>query len=402
MSEFETTGLSITLFKPTITVTEVAVGPNTCVWVPEGAYLSSFAQEVTDYQHSLQALGGYSDASFSLVLNKVDLEWWIQEGLGVHVVTKNPAGVTVWEGFVNELAINLGHFSMNLGPLTSTGNQVTAIYTMEDTTTTPPTTGVRMRTSVRNYLLAQQRYGIFPKVITVGGATTVESGYIRSQWLWERAWPDTTKKVGMGQGEGNVLLTFKCSGYYAMLNYPYNNLVPPVGTVALSTKIGSILTAAPNALFSTANASIAACALPVPVYEGDDQLGWSIIKDLVVQGDGGFVRYICGVYAGRNIVYIPTSEEIFYFSRLTDTLQQVTDLAGSPIAPWDVLPGKWLLFPDLLPGMDTPTGSGAFWSDPRAMFIEEISYTAPYSIQLTGGKSDHLTQRLAQLGLGGA
>jgi len=398
MSEFETTGLSITLFKPTITV-NTATTPYSATWIPEGAYLGSYTAEVTSYQHTIQAVGGYESATFTLVCSLSDLENWVQQGLGLHVRVADAANIVVWEGFVDSLAVSVGSMALSLGPLTEIGNQVTAIYALEDTSVRPPTSGVRTRTATQEHLISETKYGLFPKVLAIGAATAAEAAYVRDLWCLENALPTTTKQIAMGMGAGEILLTFKCSGYYALLNYPYNQL-PNTGTINLSTKIGAILTAAPNALFSVANSSINANALQVPAYEGDDQEGWSIIKDLVTHGDASSLyRYTCGVYADRRVVYTVVDWIITYHSRLFDPLQQVMDVNGNVIQPWATLAGKWLFTPDFMAGMDL--GTNGPWGDIRCMFLESVTYTSPYSIQLQGGRADRVTQKLNQLGLGG-
>ena len=71
---------------------------------------------------------------------------------------------------------------------------------------------------------------------------------------------------------------------------------------------------------------------------------------------------------------------------------------GEIVRPWDVLPARWAHIPDFMIGRISDT---AMRDDPRYMFIESLTYTAPYGLTLTGAKISKLPQVLGQLGLMG-
>ena len=56
------------------------------------------------------------------------------------------------------------------------------------------------------------------------------------------------------------------------------------------------------------------------------------------------------------------------------------------------------MFTDFLPGMVAPTD---LYEDPRAMFIEGVTFAAPGDLSVRGGNLETLPQVLAQLGLSG-
>jgi hypothetical protein len=72
-------------------------------------------------------------------------------------------------------------------------------------------------------------------------------------------------------------------------------------------------------------------------------------------------------------------------------------LGGAAVKPWRVLPGKWLQVTDFLPGSSYAT----LLEDPRCMFIERVSFSIPWDVQLQGGDTDTAPQVLAQQGLAG-
>jgi hypothetical protein len=68
------------------------------------------------------------------------------------------------------------------------------------------------------------------------------------------------------------------------------------------------------------------------------------------------------------------------------------------VRPWLVRPGKWLFLNDFLVGKPVST---TLRSDPRNLFIEQVNYTLPYSLSLSGGRLTQLGQVLSQISMGG-
>ena len=92
----------------------------------------------------------------------------------------------------------------------------------------------------------------------------------------------------------------------------------------------------------------------------------------------------------------PTTLE--YQQRLSQSLPVVERTGGDEVYPWNVLPGRWLLFPDFLIGQAAELD---LRDDPRAMFIEQVKYTAPNELYMKGGTVDSTDALIAQLGLSG-
>ncbi len=120
--------------------------------------------------------------------------------------------------------------------------------------------------------------------------------------------------------------------------------------------------------------------------------------DIVGRGDTNDARQLFDVGPGRHVTYGPIPTEIEYHQYITGESQQVTTVNGAPLKPWQVKPGKWLRFPDLLAGYTFPVD---LRDSPRSMFLERVIYTAPYGLQLQGGPTDRMPQVIAGLGLSG-
>lgn len=142
--------------------------------------------------------------------------------------------------------------------------------------------------------------------------------------------------------------------------------------------------------------NIATNAYLVPAAE-NNQPGMSVIKALLAVGDVSYSRYNLGVYAGRKAYYsaVPTA----FAYQMTLAAAEFELYGGGMIYPWNALPARWIFYPDFLVGRGAPASN--LRSDPRAQFIESVSYTAPFGLSLSGGRTDKLSQRLAQYGISG-
>lgn len=368
------------------------------VYTPEGRQVYGAPMTGAEgWQHSSVALGGYENASFGLNAGQIELEDWL-DALGWHVVAYDPALTVAWEGFVDKVTLTLGPLQLVRGPLLSIANRVKAVYSTIDTTTNPPTLGIRAVTAVANDTDSQDQRGIVEKVLSAGGMRVSEAIQVRDTFLAEHSKPETTQTVSTTAAEPSVKI--ECLGYRHWLGvYTYTQTAAS-GTVALSTKVADVLDADPNSLFSSANADIATNALTVVNYENDDMTAWALVKGLTALGDATDARHTFGVYAGRRAEYAAAPTAYYYAQRLADPAQRVT-LYGDPgqwVKPWQVRPARWLLMSDFLVGKTVPT---LLRRDLRAVFIERVTYTAPWGLQVEGGKVTTLRQKLARLGLAG-
>lgn len=394
MTFLETLGLSVQVYEPRITLTPGT--PNTVAVTPRGHYVALHGAQISAYSHTVAALGGFLDCSFSLGLPYDAVDAWIEGGLGRHVEVYDEAGGCVWEGFIDAVEVTVGGFSLVRGPLTDIGNRVKLVYSTVDTTTSPPTVGVRASTDWVEDTESQWRYGVWPKVLSTGGVSVALAEQLRDNYLAEHARPETTKRLNLSPGGAQgFTLSLRCKGYVARLDFPYEQKVT-TGEGALSDKLAAILAAEPNGLFS--GAEIAANALPVGLWEGQDRLGWDLIKALTAKGDASYRRHLFGVYAGRRAVYGPAPEEAEYVQRLGDPRQAISTVRGQRVLPWAVRAGRWIRFTDLLVGRFT---GATVRDDPRSLFIESMTYTLPYTLTIEGGKVATIDQRLAQMGLAG-
>ena len=354
-------------------------------------------QQVEQYQHTIQAVGGYWSAQFTIKGDRKLADDWLQDGLGRHIEVYDGSLTRIWEGFVDKLVVNYGPLSVTQGPLLDIANRVSMTYsTIELDEDDNPVVGTRVTTDEYNDTDSQDAWGIIPKLLSSGGLQDGWAEGIVQTYLAENAQPEVSKSFRTGSML-DTSVTAHCKGYVHWLNWPYNNLVG--GAVDADEKVIAVLGDSPNvAWLAISTEHIDENTLDVSGWENQNNLAWNVIKDTVAQGDTGNDRWIFGIYADLEAYYQAAPTTIEYQQRLSQPKPVIENVGGDEVYPWNVLPGKWLMFPDFLIGQAAELDLA---DDPRCMFIETVKFTAPQGLDLTGGKTDSLDAVLARMGLSG-
>lgn len=391
-SHLQSLGLSLNVWQPDTTTAGA--------YDPRGSYLGTLAQQITGYSHTIAAFGGFWSAQITLNLGQPEIDEWLARGLGRHLEVYGPGLMLCWEGFVNQITANLGPLAVTRGPLLSVANRVSVVYDeIQNSTDAEPSVLGRTVTTIIDDAASQARYGILERVETGGQLTAANAVQLQNVILTDCAWPATSKSLSTGGGSA-LSLTIDLLGYVNWLGV-FQYIDTTAGFSDIATKIAAVLDADPNGLFDSTNASIAANALLAPTAEYEQAVGLDVIKSLVALGGTAYGRTLFGVYESRRAAYeaAPTTD-IAYHQRLSDPGVKVVTPAGSEVYPWDVRPGQWCFFPDLLIGRTVPTTD--LRTDPRMLFIEQVAYRAPYGLDLSGSKVETLPQVLATYALDGA
>jgi hypothetical protein len=364
------------------------------------AYLGELRPEVGTYEHETAAIGGYYSARFDLSGDLVDVDDWFEHGLGRHLEVYDPDLKIVWEGFANQVSVNAGQYAASRGPLVEVANRVYVIYSERDTTVNPPVTIPGMFTTIAQDTDSQGRWGIWEKALSGGETDSTGAQNYRDVYLAEMAEPTTDDPRVVMEAGGQISVTVECLGYWAwMLAYPYQDTTG--STVTCTTKAQYILQADTNNVFSVDYSQIATNAALAPRYEDSGKPGWNVMKALVSLGDINNDRWTFGVYDGRVASYQRIPDDVAYQHRLADPSQRIETIIGGELRPWEVLPARWLYLPDFLTGRGQPEQSGDKRHDPRFIFIENVRYRAPYTVEITGTRVGRLAQIQAKQGLGG-
>ena len=358
-----------------------------------GPEFAEFGRRAELWQQEDAAVGRFWLASVRLPATVNEAEGWVQNGLGRDIQVRNQAGVIVWEGFVDVVNVSIGPLNVKVGPLLDIGNRVSVVYAPLDTTVNPPTIGARTVTTIAEDTDSQAKYGIIEKVVSAGTTTTTDAEQVRDTFLAQRANPEVTQQLNFGSQEA-VMVNLDLKGYVHWFNAYVYTQIANSGTSALSTVLAAVIDADPNSLFASTNADIETNALLVPPFENSENFAWAFIKDLIAQGDASDNRYLFRVGPGQKITYSQVPTEIEYFQRLSSKNLQVETLRQSRVEPWDVEAGKWLRFVDF---MVTATDISDFLADSRVMFVENVRFSTPDTLILTGGKTDKVGAALAKI-----
>lgn len=294
----------------------------------------------------------------------------------------------------------MGNITIERGRLTDLCNRCMVVYTpIIDPDANPPTTGTTTETLIAEDEDSQRIYGIWEKVVSGGTALPENADYIRDTFLEENKNLQLTHHPVIGQTGGDVTVSLECRGYKEFLSYVYNYLSDPALSIEASEKIIDILEADPNDVISSDMHYINYNGVLVLDYEDQNRPAIEVINETVGFGDINYLRWVFGIYEDRKAHYRAIPETIEYLHYIATESQKILNLHNAEISLWNVRPGKICVIPDTIIGQE-PMYTGVR-TDPRVMFIESVTYTAPGSIDLQGRKIRNLDQLLAQLGVSG-
>jgi len=374
----------------------ISIASEVPLWVT-GSDAWMLTRQISDYQHTIQALGGYWSAFFTIRGNRHSADDWLQDGLGRHVEVYDHSLTKIWEGFVNKIVVNYGPLAVTRGPLLDAANSVAVAYSgIEWDEDDNPIVGTRVITAYADDTDSQAMWGIIPKILSTGGATETDAEAIRDTYLENHALPATGKEWRTDT-EGEISVMVDCLGYVHWLNWAYNST--DTGEDDADVKLIDVLGDTPNSAWLTYNTGhVDSNAVQVPLWEDEDNIAWSVVKNIVARGGTSQERWLFGIYGNREAFYEAAPTTLEYQQRLSQSRYRIERTGGDEVYPWNVMPGKWLIFPDFLIGQAAELD---LKDDPRAMFVEEVQYTAPWGLSLRGSTTDTTEALLAQLGLSG-
>lgn len=379
-------GLSVLAFRPTI-------GSYT---VRGTLYDNQIAPKMDSLSFEKHADGGWWSAQIVLNAQMTDAEAWFEEGLNLNIEIYNPSLVRIFRGFVNQIELSAGALSATRGPILDVANRVSVTYTpLLDATIAPPIYGTETTTVITEDTTSQGKYGIIEKVFGAepGRCLQTQAEQQRDTFLEELKDAKTSEDAGFS-AQNVTQIVLNILGYRHRLGtYVHQNTA--AATVQIDTKIQQVLASDPNVLFSTDYSGIDANAFLVNQYENDNRIADDVIRDLVeIGGAATNNRYLFGIYDEEKARYnaIPTTAA--YQHRIADKYRRIEKFgSGELVRPWDIEPGQFLFFPDFLIGRTQPT---SLRDDPRYLFIESVTFSTPYEIQINGAQLSTIPQLLAK------
>jgi len=374
-------------------------------WLPARA--PEIVRKFSAYGHEIQAIGGFWKAQMQFLTIESKGEDWLENGVARFVTVFSYTNKTVFRGFVNSISINTGATTWRKGPLLEVVNHAATLYTPLDWSVFPPVQGTPTITAYANDSPSQKRYGLHEGILQVPPRDqTYANNYAeraRDRYLEERHLPKITSSISVAPGSGaRPVVTLEILGLVHWLKqFVY---AAATGSTTVRAKLGVILASDPNTVLNPTTNYLAANAFAVGALEAKNRRGLDIIlSDLLPIGDGtsADIRMLFGVYDNDAAHYEQAPSSLYYEYNLSHSMQAIRDYSGRGIIdPWDVRPGKWITVPDFLIGRGV--GTADIKDDPRNKFIESVKFTAPHTVDLSGGSTDKLSQILAKLTYSGA
>lgn len=377
----------------------VIVGDKSSISTSGVIYNNLFDYHSGPYSHSVSATAGYDTMEITISTPPFQTRQWISEGIGNHIEVYGSSGI-VWEGFVNQISINIGPTTINIGPLIDIANRISVSYTTKRWNTNPPIGGDQAQTSFDTVQESINRWGTFEKIISGGEGYEATMEALRDSKLTELSWPIVGQDFGF-QGGSGVSIQLSCLGYYHYLGrYMVDTNTAKTGDVNISEKLGDVLDADPDSLFSSASATITSNTLQVPDYDDGTRNGMELVQELVGLGFSAGRRALFMVGKDRHVTYEPLAvdKDYKYVYSIYDESPSIRDRGGSEPALWDISAGEWVKIQST--NAVPFSGDAPRNSDPSLMFTEKITFTAPDEIKIEGGLGSNFKARLATYGLG--
>lgn len=369
------------------------------LWTTGDPFVADWYGNVESNVASDQSMfGGYWSRRLTIHDRLSVIEDWLEFGLGRDVTMYDTGLSPVFEGFVNTVTTNIGSVTTNKGPLLSTvANHVKVVYSTVDTTTTPPTVGIRVGTTWATNQDSIDRYGQIDRIISTSGSTPANAIRIRDLAIDQFKDPQVSETDNLGSS-ATPAVTIECLGYVHWLGaYIFNSTL--TGDANASVKLSNVLAADPNGIFNTDTAWLTANTTPVAQWEDEDRTALQIVKSIVGQGDAGLNKWRFYFAPNRTPYYEAVGTEAYYERSLLDPAQNVRLAMGQALQePWQVNAGEWVFFTDLL---TTRSVDESLFVDPRFMLIDTSSVTMPATLSMQGVTAARLDILLARLGLGG-
>jgi len=366
-------------------------------YVLGGGWLMNIDNGLLSWSHTIAADGRHTRATMAFTDRQQILENWIEYGLGRQVVLYDAYAIPRWSGFVNSMTLSLGGLSYQRGPLLDITNYCRIVFSTVDTSTTPPTMGVRKALPWVSAADSITLYGRIEKTLSCGGSTETEAAQFQNMYLEEYKLPTSSQSITPSGGNAPSISVELLGDISWFQTYIYNTTT--TGTTTALARLQAIMVASPSIIYSTDYTDMDANATSIPAYENDDKTAWDVMKGIIALGDPvDYSRFTFGIYNDRKAYYKKSPTDIEYVYRMSSGNQIIESLGGALIDPWAVLPARWIFVPDIMIGRSFTTN---LRDDPRNVFIESVGFSAPDKLTITGGHVSKLSQAMAQKGLSG-
>ena len=353
--------------------------------------------EVENYRHRLSATMGFDTCSFDIHGTRDEMEEFFFSGLGRQVTRySNDGGYICWQGQIMSLTLNEPGFQMRVS-LDEMFNRIIVRYIPIDTSTNPPTESAETSTTAVNNAASQAKYGVKELIYRPAHITRLNNADATQQGdILLGQYKEPRRSGQISSGDNDPKLFIECEGYMHTLDWVVYNQTVSSGTDNLNTLVAAVLATTCGQFVASSDTSNST-GLSAQKYFNRDDTGLTVVQTLASLGDTGLNRWLCNMFEDRKIVYSQSydinSNIVSYYRSSQNERQEIRDLFGRIIPPWELRPGKWIRTMDVFPWYPTPA---TLPEDYTALYIEAIDWSEPDSLQLQGSPGDKLQVILAR------
>jgi len=359
-------------------------------------YAERINEKVTGLDFAATAGRGYDTATLQLAATPDEIDRWLTVGLGREVIVKNAAGSDCWRGIVGAVNGQVGGKTITVGPINELGNRVGVSFAYKSDAI-PPVSGPQQVTPLIQDAASIDRYGSWEFWHSGGQLTWTDALRTQRGVLTQKRSPQSTREFSTGGGD--VSLSLDCVGGWVFASAYVYLYTASASSVTLTTHVNTILDADPNRILSADRTHVEQNGWLTTRLWDQYQTALDILDLHAEKGDANDNPWLWGIFEEWKPYFYPVPNYFSYQnSALSGDVVETFSPPGGVVDPCDVRPGKWLFFRDFTAWGPIPQTLAQMYEDPRALFIQEARFAAPWGLTVNGERIGKLRQLVAKQG----
>lgn len=351
---------------------------------------------VENWQHTISARGGFTQASFSLYGPMHYLKWWFDEGLAWMLTRHDHTGRVMWQGYIHSVTLTMPDIQV-ARTLEGLANRVYAIYTPTDFSDCAAVNGETTITAAVQDTDSQSLYGISEHALSAGQATPEMAEAERYIHLTKYGHPPREVRSAPG---GNWKLDVECRGYGEWFKRRYYSQTTTVATANASTVITNVVNAIGQYINGVETESN---TFQVQNFYDEIELrtAWEILNAISDKGDGANL-WNWGIWENRRFKYRRVPAVVDYIRSLGMPDRRIYTYGGTLVYPWQLRPDRFIRTADSF-NLNLKRHSSDYTRDPTVQYIYSVTWAEsnPFDVQVEYRESGTLKSALAESVTGG-
>jgi len=305
--------------------------------VPTTAFLTDLGARAASYTHTISDRFGFESCRIGFTCALDEAADWLSSGLMRSLIVSGPDAETVWEGFLETIAVTIGQKKASLS-LKAMANFVHFLWT-----TVQGGPGGTTATATDASLLSQSLYGRKDYLGSLPKVTASQVLNALAKTLATLCLPRSAETTTAATGEiGDITIELTFAGWYAALDWNITSNSSNVNTATHTQLTATWLSAfaSVNAFLSSDYSGINFTGPLMPEYVAHYSTYKQVVEKLLGVGDASNNTLAYGVYEDRRFAAVVSAAA----TPATITYQedagsgQILDAYGNVVAPWNVRP----------------------------------------------------------------